>query len=179
MSDRLSQLLRAADAPPPTAAGDLVQRVQRRRTRERTTRRAIAASVLLLALCLPWVTRLRSPVQPVVIAPAPSVAVVTPPTPAAVAALDAEARLHEQVADRLLASSSRGRRGAQTKSPHDPALAELQQQRDRAALLLVYEADQYRQRNQPIDAVASYRRAIELFPQTHWADVARQRLKDL
>ena len=28
-------------------------------------------------------------------------------------------------------------------------------------------------------AIAAYKRAIELFPQTHWADVARQRLREL
>jgi hypothetical protein len=46
-------------------------------------------------------------------------------------------------------------------------------------LLIVYEADQNAQSNRTTLAAAGYRRAIELFPQTHWADVARQRLKEL
>ena len=84
-----------------------------------------------------------------------------------------DADLHEQTAARLL----RSRPARRAKSPTHAASTDVQSQRDRAALILVYEADRSARENRPADAVASYRRAIELFPQTHWAEVARQRLR--
>ena len=44
---------------------------------------------------------------------------------------------------------------------------------------MVYDADRQVKENHSTDAIALYRRAIELFPQSHWADVARQRLKEI
>ena len=51
--------------------------------------------------------------------------------------------------------------------------------RDRAALILVYEADRARDANHSDRALAAYERTIKLFPTTYWADVARQRLKEM
>jgi len=56
---------------------------------------------------------------------------------------------------------------------------DVQLQRDRAALILVYDADRSFRENRPADAIAAYRRTIELFPQTHWAEIARQRLREM
>jgi hypothetical protein len=110
-------------------------------------------------------------------------AIVSPGTPSDVkvnvtlAALRIDDQLHELTANRLLAT----RKVAESEPPIEPdaVLLDLRQQRDRAALILVYEADEHARQRQPDQAVARYRRAIELFPQTHWAAVARQRLKEI
>jgi hypothetical protein len=60
------------------------------------------------------------------------------------------------------------------KPPVRKAVDLFEQQRDRAALILIYDAEQYLQQNRHDDAVAMYRRAVELFPQSQWAEVARQ-----
>jgi outer membrane protein assembly factor BamD (BamD/ComL family) len=45
---------------------------------------------------------------------------------------------------------------------------------------MVYQADRmYHELNLRESAVASYQRTIELFPQTHWAQVAKDRLAEL
>jgi len=44
---------------------------------------------------------------------------------------------------------------------------------------MVYDADRSVRENRPADAIVVYRRAIELFPQTHWAEIARQRLREM
>ena len=51
---------------------------------------------------------------------------------------------------------------------------------EEAALTLVGHADRLKSRaNSPTDALAAYRRAVELFPDTPWAAVARQRIEQL
>jgi hypothetical protein len=56
----------------------------------------------------------------------------------------------------------------------------LQRQRDEAALSLIYQAETLA----PVPAqrpaaVALYQKAIDLFPQTHWASLAKQRIEAL
>ena len=61
----------------------------------------------------------------------------------------------------------------------DP-IEETQRQVDKTAFILVYQADRlYRQSNQTDSAVQTYNRVIKLFPQTQWAEVARQRLSEI
>ncbi|MEO6437386.1 MAG: hypothetical protein ABIP55_16705, partial [Tepidisphaeraceae bacterium] len=88
------------------------------------------------------------------------------------------ARLHELTANKLLARAEprKAQRDAIRVSPDIPSPRE---QRDRAALILIYDADQQLRASRRDDALATYRRAIDLFPQSRWADVARQRLKQL
>ncbi|MBN2182174.1 MAG: hypothetical protein JW715_09690 [Sedimentisphaerales bacterium] len=58
----------------------------------------------------------------------------------------------------------------------DP-LEEVQQQVDKTAFILVYQADRlYLELNQTESAVETYKRVIQLFPENQWAQVARQRL---
>src|SRR5262249_38876941 len=91
---------------------------------------------------------------------------------ATLAQLDLDARLAEMTAQRLVASENKRR------TP--PAVyIDVQEQRDRAALGVIYEGAGYARGKRATEAVASYQRAIELFPQSRWADVARQRLKEL
>lgn len=61
----------------------------------------------------------------------------------------------------------------------DPLKA-ISDQMDRAALTMVYQADRmYHELNLRESAMASYERTIKLFPKTHWAEVARDRLAEL
>lgn len=86
------------------------------------------------------------------------------------------ADVNELTADLLANATPRVRPHALIVTNPEP---DYQFQRDRAALILVYEANRHVQENRPAAALASYRRAIELFPQTHWAGVARQRVKQM
>ena len=68
---------------------------------------------------------------------------------------------------------------AQLASIPDP-LEELEKQVGKTAFILVYQADRlYRELNQTDSAVENYNRVIELFPENRWAEVARQRLKEI
>jgi len=61
----------------------------------------------------------------------------------------------------------------------DP-LEEVQQQVDKTAFILVYQADRmYRELNQADSAVETYKRVIKLFPENQWAQVARERLAQI
>jgi len=68
---------------------------------------------------------------------------------------------------------------AQLESIGDPR-EEISQQVERTALILVFQADKmYREPGQKNSAMQAYSRVIELFPQSRWAKVARQRLLDI
>lgn len=68
---------------------------------------------------------------------------------------------------------------AQLASIPDP-IEEVQNQVDKTAFILVYQADRlYRELNQTDSAVENYNRVIELFPENRWAKVARQRLSEI
>ena len=165
MTDSLKQLLQQADTLPTAAPADLARRVRSRHAR-RCAMQSAAVALLLLSLALfPLILRRPHPVA--VTGPHPS------PRPVEIASTLDE-RIHELTAAKLLAN----RRPTSVRLPTD-STSDLQHQRDRAALILVYEADRCFQDNRPADAVAGYRRAIELFPQTHWANVARRRLAEM
>jgi hypothetical protein len=77
----------------------------------------------------------------------------------------------------VLAREAQQRALARTPQP-DP-LAQIAAERDLGALALVRQADRrYRETNHPNPAAAAtaYARVVELFPNTHAAAVARQRL---
>ena len=68
---------------------------------------------------------------------------------------------------------------AELASIGDP-IEEVQRQVDRAAFIIVYQADRmYRDYNLVDSAVESYKRAIEFFPGNKWSDVARERLLEI
>ena len=61
----------------------------------------------------------------------------------------------------------------------DP-MEKIQQQRERAAYITVYNADyKYDQLDLKESAIKDYRRAIELFPKTIWAEQARKKLAEI
>ena len=181
--DPLRQLLKDADV---TAVGSTDPRAlaasvrERHRGQQRTIRTAGTAAVVLIALAGVTASLVRHPAkqQQIAIAPSPVPPSSSSVAPQHLAALDLDARLHELTAQKL--TEMHGRPTSKPVAGSGlPSAAEIQLQRDRAALLIVYEADQNAQSNRTTLAAAGYRRAIELFPQTHWADVARQRLKEL
>ena len=58
----------------------------------------------------------------------------------------------------------------------DPA-QKVRDELEKAALIIVYQADRkYNELNLPESAIADYKRAIDLFGQTKWAAIARDRL---
>ena len=68
---------------------------------------------------------------------------------------------------------------AQLASYSDP-LQEIEKQVDKTAFILVYQANRmYRELDQKETAIQAYNRVIELFPQSRWAEVARQRLSEI
>lgn len=65
---------------------------------------------------------------------------------------------------------------AKLASIPDP-LEQMQRQADKTAFILVYQANRmYEELDQKDSAIQTYNRVIELFPQSKWAEVARERL---
>ena len=179
--DRLEELLAHADAalPPLRPARSLAQRVRVRAAR-RARVQLIAATLASVAIAGVLMHLLR---------PRTQVANFERPAPemeirqlrAELAALDAEATLHERAANDLAAAQRRTEplrhSQAQLLLAPDP-LAHLQEARDRAARILVIDGDRLRGApgNEP-RVQAAYRRAVELFPETAAAHEAFERLK--
>ena len=68
---------------------------------------------------------------------------------------------------------------AQLASYSDP-IQEIQKQVDKTAFILVYQANRmYLELDQKEAAIQAYNRVIELFPQSRWAEVARQRISEI
>jgi hypothetical protein len=80
---------------------------------------------------------------------------------------------NERQQDRLAALQ------AELASIPDP-VEQMKQRDEKTAFTLVYQADRmYREMNQVESAVATYEQVIRLYPQDHWADVARQRITEI
>ena len=68
---------------------------------------------------------------------------------------------------------------AELASIGDP-IEDVQREVDRAAFIIVYQADRmYKEHGLINAAVESYKRAIEFFPENKWAEVARSRLLEI
>ncbi len=56
----------------------------------------------------------------------------------------------------------------------------MNQQAEKTAFALVYQADRmYREMNQVQSAIETYEQVIRLYPQNHWAEVAKQRISEI
>lgn len=187
--DTLGQLLQQADAaaPAPPILAELPVRVRRRASRRRRVE-AVAAAIGLILLPLLALILIDHPDA----APAPALPLATtvpaprrptPPTRDDLARLEMQASLHELTAAHLMSAPAAAPDSVGQSDPTSPAagsvLAGLREHRDRAALILVYEADRAVREKRTDRALAAYRRAIDLFPKTYGADVARQRLKEM
>lgn len=190
MSDeRLEQLLRQADeafARLPCPATDLGIRVRRQARRQRRVIMLGSAAAAMLALVVSAIS-LRSdrgaPLRPEgpVMADNSAVHEQVAQLQAEIDRLKEEIASHARVVEEVMRRAEIEQRLAALKQQAaiDP-LQEVSDQVDRAALIMVYQADRmYRELNLRESAVASYEQTIKLFPQTHWAQVAKDRLAAL
>jgi tetratricopeptide (TPR) repeat protein len=92
---------------------------------------------------------------------------------------DATLKLIREVLDEERKQRHLNELKAQLASYSDP-LEEIQKEVDKTAFILVYQANRmYRELDQKEVAINAYNRVIELFPQSRWAEVARQRLLEI
>jgi hypothetical protein len=165
--DKLGQFLRQADAVSATPAirPDLAEHVIRRGRRRAATRRA-ATTAALIALASPLLWQ-RRPAPPAPVAAVPSI------TPAA----DRQETIAEATAQAIV------RDRARQSPPGDlginpQVLANVQL--DEAAGFLVRAGDEMAGNPAEIGLAADdYRQVIRHFPQSRWADEARNRLREL
>ncbi len=186
--DHLEQLLRQADADaglPPRMPVDLAARVRRRAgaRQRRTTLLTSAAAAILLAIGFFGYPRGRQPGS--YVKQSESTTHQVAPRPATDYRIEL-ARLDRQIESRLaiarrldqLTEARQCLAALRTQKVDLPdPVAEARAEMDQAAFTLVQQADRlYRELHLPAPAADSYRRAIRLFPDTPWADVARTRL---
>ena len=186
---KLTELLEEADAPDATPAVDAAelarrvrQTVQRRRVRRATAGAGVALSVMAvcaLALWRPWSSPAplaRDPL-PARLSPAEVEA-----ARAELSALREESGRREALVARLLAGERRRVAAAELRdvSAAPDAVQRLRFEQDRAALVLIQQADSLsRSAGHMGSAAHGYRRVVELFPRSQWAAVARRRLDEL
>lgn len=188
MSDeRLGQLLRQADEAfggPRVGPADLSQKVRRQVRRQHHVRvfGTAAAAVLVLSLStVAWVNRYGRTGPMLIIADNGQKPVSVAELQMQIEQLREEIRTGcEAVQEVLRRQEAEQRLAALRKQTEADPLKEVNDQVDRAALTMVYQADRmYRELNLRESAVASYEQTIKLFPQTHWAQVAKDRLAEL
>jgi hypothetical protein len=149
---------------------DLAERVRRRAHRNDRIRSTAIAAALLLGISVGAFVMLRPAAKaPLSIKPDPIV------MRAELDRLAQEAERHALAADRLMQIELDAPKADPTELARN-----LQRQRDEAALSLIYQAETLA----PVPAqrpaaVALYQKAIDLFPQTHWASLAKQRIEAL
>jgi tetratricopeptide (TPR) repeat protein len=179
MSDKqLRELLQDADraaGPPrfaPLSAADCRRRIHRRKVVWLAVP-AAAAAILLFGLGL-WGPRFHAPT------PAPQQDGTIASLQEQVKQLQAQTDSALRLVHEVLAQDRRRQEQAalDTELASIPnAAEEIEQQVDKTAFVLVYEADKlYHELNQTESAVEAYEQVIRLFPNNRWAHVARERL---
>jgi tetratricopeptide (TPR) repeat protein len=182
--EQIRALLQKADqaaGPPvyrrPTAAG--MRRRLRRRWRVRVGVPVLAAAAVLVATAV-GVICLRTPEPQAEPASEPQrIASLETQVKQLRAQTDAALKLVQKVLEQDRQERHRAALAAELASIPDP-LAEIDKQLDKTAFILVYQADRlYKELNQTESAVAAYQEVIQLFPKNRWADVARERLREI
>lgn len=179
--DKIENLLRTADqmaGPAKPVSANLAAAVRRRANRRRTIRilTPIAAIVVALAAVGVWSLATRTTETP-----QDQKRLVSIETQLAQleARTDATLKLIQDVLEKERQQRKLAELQAELASIGDP-LEEVQEQIEKTAFILVYQADRmYRERNQRDSAVRTYNRVIELFPQTRSAQTAKQRLSEV
>ena len=175
--DKLRELLQEADAAAgrPAVKSVRVATIRRRLRRRHTLLAAspFAAAAVLLLVVLALVMNSREPAeQPRIASLQEQVEQLRVRTDTAIQ-LVREVLEQERRRQELAALEARL---AAIGAPLERANSQI----DTTASVLVRRADRlYRELNQPDAAVVDYRRVIELFPQSPWAEVAQQRLSKI
>jgi hypothetical protein len=190
-NDPLAALLHRADAaaPLPPLQEGLAAAV-RHASGRRHNRRLVATAAAIVVIAASVVAVLQSshdrPAHPLTAQTAPFSLTPAPPleSPARYERAKYEAAALATSADRLLAAERhRQRLGELAARAEDPAPMQtdrIASVRAAAALTLISQADRYKTRaDSPLDALVTYRRAADLFPDTPWVTVARQRIEEL
>ncbi len=196
--DYLKNLLQATDDALGSAAPlgpNVAARVRTRATRRRKAKAALlsgAAAVIALAVVFnldpqPKASQPTAQTQPAPETPhVTTTAVVTPPRVDVARLLreieqlrieaDARSKMIAQARVRMDQNRRLAKLRYQLATTPDP-LEEIDRHIEEAACIIVYYADRkLNELDLKESALADYRRVIERFGQTHWAQVARQRL---
>ena len=157
--EALRQLLRDADAAAgsaPATSNDLAVRVQKRLRRRRVSQ--VAGASMVLCAMLAVMPMIRTKPKPANVAQSSRVK-----TELALIRLEAESQAASVNRVVQYQKSLDVRTAAARKWDRGEPRERLQEQREKAARLLTQDGE--------------YRRVIDLFPETHWASIARQRLQ--
>ena len=181
MSDqRIEKLLQQADrtAGRPARVRVDIADIRRRANRRRLVNVAgpvATAAVLMIALGIWSITLRTTPTTP----EQDKIASLENQVKQLQARSDAAMSLIREVLEQERRQQRLDKLEAELASIPNP-LEEMQKQVDKTASMLVYQADRlYRELNQTHSAVEAYSRVIRLFPENQWAQVARQRLKEI
>ncbi len=174
MKNLLYEADQTAGGPAPVSA-NLAAAVRRRANRRHTANLAVriaAAAVVLAALGIWSFSVKKTRDQQRIVALETQIEQLRVQT-------DATLNLIREVLDEDRKQRRLNELRAQLASIPDP-LEEIQKQVDKTAFILVYQANRmYRELDQKDSAVQAYNRVIELFPQSRWAEEARQTLSDI
>jgi hypothetical protein len=179
--DRIKDLLRGADrmaGVPEQASIDIgiIRRCAHKRYIVRTIVPLIAAAAAIILTISVWTLSVRT-TKPV--GSNDEVARLKAQVVYLQARTDATLKLVQEMLQKEQKQRELEALQAQLESIGDPR-EEISQQVERTALILVFQADKmYRELGQKNSAMQAYSRVIELFPQSRWAKVARQRLLDI
>ena len=176
--DKIKNLLQKADqtagGPAPVSA-NLAADIRRRASRRQTinlTARIAAAAVVVIAFGIWSFTAKKTRDRQRIVALEMQIKQLRVQT-------DATFNLIREVLDEERKQRQLQKLQAQLASIPNP-LEEIQKQVDKTAFFLVYQADRmYREFDQKDSAIQEYNRVIELFPQSRWAEEARQRLSEI
>jgi uncharacterized protein YoxC len=176
--DKIRNLLYEADqtagGPAPVSA-NLAAAVRRRASRRQTVNlafRIAAAAVVLFAFGLWSFTARKARDQQRIVALEMQLKQLQAQT-------DTTLNLIREVLDEERKQRRLDELRAQLAGIPDP-LEEIQKQVDKTAFILIYQANRmYRELDQKASAIQAYNRVIELFPQSRWAEEARQTLSEI
>jgi len=176
--DKIKNLLYEADKTaggPVPLSSNLAATVRRRASRRQTANlafRVAAAAVILFALGIWSFNVKKTRDRQRIVALEMQIKELKTQT-------DATLNLIREVLDEERKQRRLNELQAQLASYTDP-LEEIRKQVDKTAFILVYQANRmYRELDQKDSAIKAYKRVIELFPQSRWAEVARQRLSEI
>jgi len=161
----------------PVSAARIRRRLQQRRVFRTAVPLAAAAVVTITIAMLTRSGQVQTPPQQP--QPQQQIASLQEQVNQLKAQTDATLKLVQEVLERDRQQRRLAALEAELASIPDP-VRRMEQQVDRSAFLLVYQADRlYKELNQTESAVAAYKEVIQLFPTNQWADVARERLSQI